>query len=239
MLKSFLAVLKTDLILATRNADMLLFGIGMPIGVMLLLGSISSPEATRLDFGGVVAFGLCASGLMGLPLTLSGCRHQKVYKRLRATPASPGLLLASQAIVQCLYVAISSASIILIAVGIFGVRIEGGFGRFAASFLLAQAALFGLGLLVGSLAPSERAANAITSLLYFPSILVSGATIPFEILPRPVQAAAQVLPVTQGIGLLKGAVLGSPLAESALPALVLAAVALASYTLAARFFRWD
>ena len=51
MLKPFAAILKTELRLATRNPDMILFGIIFPIGVMLLLGFISEPEALRLDFG--------------------------------------------------------------------------------------------------------------------------------------------------------------------------------------------
>jgi ABC-2 type transport system permease protein len=128
MLKRCAVVLKTELKIATRNPDMILFGIVMPVGVMLLLGFISKPEAIARDFGGVVCFGLCASGLMGLPLTLSDYRHRKVLKRFRVTPASPGLLLAAQAVVQCAYVAVSAGAVFLIARFAFGVRIEGGPG---------------------------------------------------------------------------------------------------------------
>lgn len=239
MLKAFAAILKTDLKLATRNPDMILFGIVMPIGVMVLLGIISSPEALRLDFGGVVCFGICASGLMGIPLTLADYRHRKILKRMRVTPASPGLLLASQALVQCCSVAVSSASVFLIARLGFGVEISGGAGRFIASFLFVQASIFGLGVLVGSLAPNMKVANALASLLYFPMILLSGTTVPYEILPRGLQAAVEAFPLTQGIKLLKGAVLGTPLELSLAPILVLSALTLAAYSISIKFFRWD
>jgi ABC-2 type transport system permease protein len=238
-MKAFFAILKAELRLATRNPDMLLFGIAFPIGIMLLLGFIAKPEALRLDFGGVVAFGICASGLMGLPLTLSDYRHRKVFKRLRATPASPAMLLGAQALVQCAYVAVSALAVFLLARFAFGVAVEGGAARFVATFLLVQFSTFGIGLLIGSLAPSMKVANAVTSLLYFPMILLSGATIPFEILPRGVQIAAEVFPMTQGIKLLKGAVLGTQMDGLGLPVAVLCALAIVSYGISIKFFRWD
>jgi len=238
-MKAFRAVLATELALAARNPDMLLFGIAFPIGLMLLLGFVSVPEALRLDFGGVVCFGVCAAGLMGLPLTISDYRHRKVLKRFRVTPASPALLLGAQLIVQCAYVAISAGAVALIALAGFGVRIEGGAGRFVASFILVQASIFGIGALVGALSPNAKVSNAVASALYFPMILLSGATIPFEIFPRALQAAAQVLPVTQGIRLLKGAVLGTPLSELAVPAIVLSVIAAAAYSIAIAKFKWE
>jgi ABC-2 type transport system permease protein len=70
-------------------------------------------------------------------------------------------------------------------------------------------------------------------------IFLSGATIPFEILPRPVQAAAQIFPAPQGIVLLKAAVLGSPMDGLAVPIAVLSAFAVVSYTVSIRFFKWE
>ncbi len=155
------------------------------------------------------------------------------------TPASPALLLGAQILVQCAYVAVSAGAVALIAVAGFGVRIEGGAGRFAASFLLVQASIFGLGALVGAVSPNAKVSNALASALYFPMILLSVATIPFEIFPKPLQAAAQVLPVTQGIRLLKGAITGSPPGELVLPAAVLSVLALAAYSIAIARFKWE
>lgn len=237
-MRAFATTLKTDLALALRNPDMILFGIVFPIGVMLLLGFVSGPGAAALDFGGVAAFGICASGLMGLPLTISDYRHRKVLKRIRITPASPAAMLLSQVAVQCCYVLVSSGAVFLIASSAFGVRVASP-GAFAAYFALTAASTFGVGLVVASLSPSMKVANSVASLLYFPTIFLSGASIPFEIFPGPLQAAAQALPMTQGIKLLKSAVVGSPADGALVPIVVLAAVAIASYTVAVRFFKWD
>lgn len=239
MLKAFRTILKIELQLATRNPDMILFGIAFPIGVMLLLGFISSPEAVRLDFGGVVAFGICAAGLMGLPLTLADYRHRKVLKRFRVTPASPGLLLGAQAFVQCAYVATSAIAVFLIARFAFGVRIEGSAGRFILSFLLVELAVFGVGLLIGSVSPNMKVANAAASLVYFPTIFLSGATVPYELFPRGLRMFVDIWPVTQGIKLLKGAVLGAPTEGFLVPVIVLSAVAISTYSIAVAKFRWD
>ena len=70
-MKTFLTLLKTETKLAVRCGDMILFGIIFPIGIMLLVGCISSPEAIALSFGGIATIGICASGLMGIPLTFA------------------------------------------------------------------------------------------------------------------------------------------------------------------------
>ncbi len=238
-MKRFLMFFKTELRLTARSLDMLVFGIGFPVGLMILLGFISSPEALRLDFGGIVSVGICATGLMGLPLTISDYRHRKILKRLRVTPASPAMLLGAHTLVQFLFSLVSSTLVFLIARLGFGVEIAGSLPRFALSYLFVTVAIYGIGFLVASLCPSMKVANAVASLLYFPMLFLSGATIPFEILPRGLRAAANVFPLTQGIKILKGAVLGSPVGDLALPAIILSCVAIASYSISIKFFRWE
>ncbi len=237
-MRGFSTTLKTDLKLALRNPDMILFGIIFPIAIMLLIGLVSKPESAALSFGGVAAFGICAAGLMGLPLTIADYRHRKVLKRIRATPASPAALLFSQALVQCCYVLVSFGAVLLIATLVFGVRIADP-GLFAAYFALTTASAFGIGFLVAGLSPNMKVANAVASLLYFPMIMLSGASIPFEIFPSPLQAATQVLPMTQGIALLKAAVVGQSSAPVLVPIAVLSVIAVASYSVAIRFFKWQ
>lgn len=229
----------TELRLATRNADMFLFGIGFPVATVLLLGFISSPEAMQLNFAGVMTFGICAAALMGFPLTLADYRHRKVLKRFRVTPVSPAVLLAAQALTSLLFVLVSAVLIFAIGTLGFGVRIDGGLIGFLLAYLLVTVALFGLGALVGAVSPDFRTASAVASLLYFPNILLSGVTVPFEILPAPVQAVAQALPMTHGVALLKGAVRGTSWDQLMLPISVLLGLALTAYAVAVTKFRWE
>jgi ABC-2 type transport system permease protein len=238
-MKAFWSIFKSEFKLAGTSPDMLLFGLGFPVGIMLLIGFISKPMAVQLSFGGIVAFGISACGLMGLPLSLSDYRHRKILKRLKATPVSPALLLGAQALTQWIFSIISAAMVAAIAVLVFGVRIEGQPWRFAMSFLFVQLAIFSLGFLIAGLSPNMKAANAACSLLHFPMIFLSGASVPYEILPAPLRAVSDFFPLTQGIKILKGAVTGAPASESLIGFVFLGIMALAAYGLAIRFFRWE
>lgn len=98
---------------------------------------------------------------------------------------------------------------------------------------------FSIGLLVGGLAPNMKTASAIASLLYFPMLIFSGATLPYEIMPAALQNAADLLPLTQGIKMLKAASLGLPLDSVIMPVVVMIVIALLCSGLSLRFFKWE
>lgn len=81
-------------------------------------------------------------------------------------------------------------------------------------------------------------ANLVCSVVYFPMLFLSGATIPFEIFPKPLQTAAGFLPLTQGIKLLKASSLGLEV-NLLLPLLVLFGALILGILLSMRFFRWE
>ncbi|MBN2812178.1 MAG: ABC transporter permease [Spirochaetales bacterium] len=238
-MKAFWALFTMEAKLAVRGGDMVIFGVAFPVGIMMLIGFISEPEAIRLGFGGIAAVGICASGLMGLPLTFSSYRHGKILKRFRVTPVSPAVLLAANALVQTLFGWTSAAAVYLIARFGFGVEIAGSPMRYIGTFLFVQASIYSLGFLIASLVPNEKTANWVCTLAYFPALFLSGATVPFEILPAGLRAFASAFPLTQGIFLLKNAVLGSDAAADLSRFLALAALAVISYIASAAKFRWD
>ncbi|HNY17054.1 MAG TPA: ABC transporter permease [Treponemataceae bacterium] len=239
MMKAFWALFATEAKLAIRSGDMILFGLLFPVGIMLLIGFISGPEATRLGFGGTAAVGICAAGLMGIPLTFANYRHDKILKRFRVTPVSPATLVLADTLVQAIFAVVSGFAVYLVATVGFGVTIAGSPLRYALTFAFTLASIFSLGFLIASLAPSVKAANLACTVLYFPMLFLSGATVPYEILPRGLKAVADWFPLTEGIKLLKGAVLGLDVARDAPGFLALALVAAVSCVLSAIFFRWE
>lgn len=236
-MRSFITLFKTEAKLSLRGGDMLLFALAFPVGIMLLVGFVSSGEAVRLSFAGIATVGIAASGLMGIPLTVSGYRHAKILRRFKVTPASPLLLLSAVTAIQALFAIASGAAVYLIAHLVFRVELGAPAWRFALSFLAVMLSVYGIGFLIASLAPNQKAANVACSLVYFPALFLSGATVPYEILPRPAQLAADLHPLTQGIKVLKAAVVGT---EAELLGIVaLAAAAVLSYGVSLIFFRWE
>lgn len=81
-----------------------------------------------------------------------------------------------------------------------------------------------IGMMVGGVAKNSKSASVIASVLYFPTLIFSGATLPFEVMPPVVQKIVSIFPLTQGIELMKSAFLGLPINNMWLPVAVMAAV---------------
>ena len=126
----------------------------------------------------LIAFVLAILALNALPAALAGYREKGYLRRLATTPVGPGRVLAAQLAVN------------------FGGRA----GRWCSwwawpawrsawrcparrpgsrsPWCSTAAALFGLGLLIGAVAPTGRAANAIGALLFFPMMFFAGLWVP-------------------------------------------------------------
>ncbi|MDF2886447.1 MAG: type transporter [Lacrimispora sp.] len=247
-MKAFRTLFQTECKLSLRGLDMFIFAICMPIIVFILLGIIYKDKPAfdgagytfvEQSFGAVSTIAICAGGVMGLPLVVSDYRKKHILKRFKVTPASPVLILAVQLSIYALY---SFASLILVyAAGaiFFGFHLNGSILTFLAAYLLVMISMFSIGLLVGGIAPDIKTASAAASILYFPMLIFSGATLPYEIMPPALQKFSDIMPLTQGIKLLKAAALGSPVKESAVPVFFMIAIAILCTALSLRFFRWE
>ncbi|WIV12093.1 ABC transporter permease [Proteiniborus sp. MB09-C3] len=247
-MRTFKTLLKTEGRLSLRGMDMFIFAICMPVVVVIILGVIfgdkpafEGAEYTFLEqsFGAISTIAICAGGVMGLPLVVSSYRSRKILKRFKVTPTSPALILTVQVIIYSLY---SIASLILVYTTetiFFGYQLHGSWLQFLGAYLLVMLSTFSIGLLVGGIAPNMKIASAIASLLYFPMLIFSGATLPYEVMPIALQKVADILPLTQGIKLLKTASLGLPMDSAFIPIVVMIAIAVICIGISLRFFKWE
>ena len=247
-MRAFKALLKTESKLSLRGMDMFIFAICMPVVVVIILGAVfgnkpafNGAEYTFLEqsFGAVATIAICAGGVMGLPLVISDYRSRKILKRFRVTPTSPALILAVQVVIYAFY---SIASLILVyttGAVLFGYQIKGSWLEFSGAYLLVMLSMFSIGLLVGGIAPNMKIASVIASLLYFPMLIFSGATLPYEVMPVALQKAADIMPLTQGIKLLKAASLGLPMNSVFIPVIVMIVIAVVCISISLRFFKWE
>lgn len=215
---------------------------------MLLLGVLYGNSAAgeggairRIDmsFGAVASIGICAAGLMGLPIALSDCRWRKILKRYKVTPVCPATLLAAHALYSFTLSIASFVLVYLVCALFFGFVIQGSFIPFLFTYLLVLVSIHAIGMTIASLVKSAQAGGILASAFYFPMLFLSGATIPYEIMPKALQTVADFLPLTQGIKLLKAASLGQGLSSMTLSFAVLAAIAVIGTILSLKFFRWE
>jgi len=247
-MKAFRALLKTEIRLSLRGMDMFIFAICMPVVVVIILGAVfgnkpafDGAEYTYLEqsFGAVSTIAICAGGVMGLPLVVSDYRSRKILKRFKVTPTSPTLILAVQVVIYALYSIISL--ILVYATGgiFFGYQLYGSWLKFLGSYFLVMLSMFSIGMMVGGIASNTKTAGIIASLLYFPMLIFSGATLPYEVMPVALQKIADILPLTQGIKLLKAASLGLPIESVFIPVVVMVVIAVICTTVSLRFFKWE
>ena len=247
-MNKFLTMLKTELKLSFRGMDMIIFAVCMPVVVVILLGIIyggkpafDGADYTFLEqsFGAVSTIAVCAGGVMGLPLVISDYRQKKILKRFKITPSSPVLLLSVQVAIYMIYSLIALVLIYLVSVLLFGMKLQGAVLPFMGAFFLVMISMFSIGMLVGGVSPNTKIASVLASLLYFPMLIFSGATLPYEVMPAVLQKLADLLPLTQGIKLLKAASLGLP-AENVMASLaVMAVITVVCGGISIRFFKWE
>lgn len=247
-MKTFKAMLKTELKLSLRGMDMFIFAICVPLVILIILGIIygnkpafPGAEYSFLEqsFGALATISICAGGVMGLPLVVSDYRSKNILKRYKVTPVSPSMLLFVQVVIYTLYSIISLLLLSLTAALFFGYRFRGSLLSFAGGYLLVMVSIFSIGMMVGGIAPNTKMAGVIASLLYFPMLIFSGATLPYEIMPAAMQKAANILPLTQGIKLLKAASLGQSAGNVLVSILIMAVIAVVCIAAALRYFKWE
>jgi ABC-2 type transport system permease protein len=115
------------------------------------------------------------------------------------------------------YVAIGLLQVsIVLVVGhlLFGVPFRGQLGELYVAALVFIAASLALGLLISTLAQSQFQAMQMTFFFFLPSILLSGFMFPFDGMPAPARAIAEVLPLTHFVRMVRGIMLrGAELSE--------------------------
>jgi ABC-2 type transport system permease protein len=191
------------------------------------------------SFGAVSAIAICAGGVMGLPLLVSDNRYKKILKRFQVTPISPTLILAVHVIIYALYSIASLILVYAVAALFFGFQLGGSWLPFLGSYFLVMLSMFSIGLLVGGVAPNSKTAGILASVLYFPMLIFSGATLPYEVMPAALQKVADIMPLTQGIKLIKAASLGLPAENVLIPVIVMIALSVICICASIRFFRWE
>lgn len=247
-MKTFTTMLKTELKLSLRGMDMLIFAICMPLAVLIMLGVLygnkpAFPGASytflEQSFAALATISICAGGVMGLPLVIAEYRSRKILKHYQVTPVSPALILFVQVVIYTLYAVTSLTSLFVVAKCLFGLQLHGSILLFLSGYGLVLLSMYSIGMMVGGLAPNTKIAGILASILYFPMLLFSGATLPYEIMPASLKMIADMLPLTHGIKLLKAASLGLSAEQVALPIFVMVIIAIICSTIAIRFFQWE
>jgi ABC-2 type transport system permease protein len=179
------------------------YGIALPIVPVPDL--IYGEGAEFIDFFAPGVMGLAAM-MVTFMLSIISFVHERsssTLDRLLASPATEGEIVAGYALAFGLVGLIQSVVILLTAIALFGITIEG-------NVLLALFIIFlfgvgnqGLGFVLSSVAKNEFQAIQFMPIVLFPSILLSGVFWPIEAVPDVLRPASYFLPLTYAVDALR------------------------------------
>ena len=229
-----------------RSPDVILFCLSMPLVVFLLIAMIAGGKDAadsgltylQSSYVALSTVGICCSAFMSIPITIVELRSQGILRRMYCSPCSPARLLFCDTLCSGVMSACSTLIFTIAAVVFFGYRMQGNVLVYIALWLLTMISMFSIGLMVASLCRTTKSMNVATSLLYFPMLLFSGATIPSEVFPATLRAVAEWMPLGMGIRLLKSVSMGC-YDHMVMPVAALTAMAVVCGAMAVKTFRWE
>ena len=234
-------LLRTELRLLTRDPLTLTFVVVFPILTMLIIGGSFGTEADA-EFEGqnpahwyvasYVTVVIAATGLIMIPVHLASYRERGVLRRFTAA-GFPRWSFALAEMVLGL-AAIVTASVLLLAVAapVYGVPSLDDPVRAVTAAVLGSVAFVAIGVLLGSLLPSARAAQAVGLVLFFPSFLLGSGGPPPDVMGDGLRTVAGYLPLTRVTTAVRDPWLGLGPANGSL--LVVALLAVVGAVLAVR-----
>ncbi len=244
-MSTFFTFLKIEGKLVWKGMDILIFGVLFPIILAVLFGyllnnnHVAGTSDFELSYAAVITIGVLATGVMGVPLTIADYRHRGILKRFQVTPVSPIKILFAQGLIQLSSALISFVGVTLVYLLLFDYQLKGSWVIFLMTYAFVIVAMYSIGIFIGSIVPDQKSANVWSSAAYFTMLLFSGATIPYEVMPRFFQLLMDIFPLSHGIHLLKQASLGKALTEDGLfHVMILALCIIIGLTGAIKFFKW-
>jgi ABC-2 type transport system permease protein len=238
-------LIAAELRLMRRDPLVLTFVFAFPIVTMLIIGgAFGTSPATAFDgtdpahwyVASYLTVVIGAIGLVMLPVHLASYRERGVLRRFTAAGFGRWSFAVAQLVVGLLTTVVACLLLLLVALPVYGVPAVHSWWRVLVALALGAVAFVSIGVLLGTLLPSARSAQAVGLLLFFPSFLLGAGGPPPHVMGSAVRTIAGPLPLTMLTSAVRSPWLGIGPATASL--LGLAAVTAAAVVLAARRATW-
>lgn len=244
---AFGKLLSTESKLAWRQPVGLAFGLGLPVLLLVIFGSIPSFSKPSAGLGGqtpfnayvpiLISFVVAGLAFLSLPGALASYRELGILRRLSTTPLPPPWVLGAQLVINVGIAAV--AVIILVVVGItaYGADSPQNPAALVLAVLVTMAAMFAIGLWIASFAGTARIASLVGGAAFYPLMFFAGLWFPRAAMPGVLRDISNYTPLGAAVEAVQDAI--HPGALSAAALLVMAGYAVVFGALAVRYFRWE
>ena len=186
---------------------------------------------------------LAAAAFYTIPIGFSSLREYGLLKLFRASPITRSNVLVSFFTANFLYVLVFMVFILVFNEVLYGVYFPFTFDSivlFLLGITLGGLAMISLGLMLPTIIKPTGAVAPLGTLLFVPSILLSGTTLRTGDFPTAIKVLIEALPLTHTGRLLTASWNGSSITDvSYVSYLVLLGYCVVFTVLAARFLKWE
>jgi ABC-2 type transport system permease protein len=217
-MESLLRTSWVELKLFRREPLTVVVTLGLPLVLLYVLGGVfgntPDPEVYRgvgpMDYyvPAYVGLVIASIGVVGLPSHLAAYRERGVLRRFRASAVPMAAVYGAQVAVTIVVAIVASVLMIVVAALGYDIRRPSSVPLFLAGFVLSALTFAALGVLLGAIFRTSRAAQGAGLLLWFVMMILGGAGPPPEVLPDTMRSIGDATPVRHVILLLQDAWLG-------------------------------
>jgi len=237
----------TETRLFFREPMIVFFALAFPPILLVILGAVPAFREPERTLGGlrvidlytpiIVTVGVAVFALNSLSQLFATYREKGVLRRLRTTPVTPRTMLAAQLLMSTLLSMVTMLVVLAVGRLAFDVRLPRQLPAYLVGYALTALAMFAIGLLIASLAPTGKSAGATGTLLFFPIVFFAGLWIPRHAMTDVLRTVSDFTPLGAGVQSLQDATAGHW--PHPLHLAVMLGWTIVAGGLAAKYFRWE
>jgi ABC-2 type transport system permease protein len=201
---------------------------------------VVSGNPSYFDFiaPGIMAMTVMMSVMTGLPVAISQEKEIGTMDGMMVAPINRLSILLGKTLAQTARGLIQGVIILALAIGIFGVAIQGSILLVFALLLLGVFSFVGLGIVITSFTKDQETAQMLMMTLMFPMMFLSGVFFPIQQMPWYMQTISKALPLTYASDALrKVMVLGADIPQIANELIILIVFGVVMIAIALPVFR--
>lgn len=188
---------------------------------------------------GLLGLNLVSMGLFSVGMVNVSYREKGKFRRLAVTPLPKWIFLLGQVLHRLTVTVIQAAILLLVGLLAFGIQNQGSFLDLLLIMTLGTGCFMAFGFALSGFAETSEGYAAISNLVFFPLMMLSGVYFTLDAAPAWLQHTVAVMPLAPFLRALRAVFNdGAGLAGHGLGLAIVAAWGLAAFALAVRRFRW-
>ena len=198
-------LIRAELRLTVRDPLVLTFVLVFPIVTMLIIGGAfgTAPDPgfdgqnpAHWYVASYFTVVIAATGLVMLPVHLASYRERGVLRRFAAAGFPRWSFALAELVVGLAAIAVAGVLLLVVAAPVYGIPTVHAPGRVLLGLLFGSVGFISIGVLLGTLLPSARAAQAVGLMLFFPSFLLGAGGPPPHVMGAVLRHVGDALPLT-------------------------------------------